>query len=98
MKKTDFIKEFFIFAVCFLCANIFAVFIYAQFYTYILRAFGIDGYAEHIAYFAGLLVSYFHMMCVFCMVIQLHGKDFLRADAKFFVRLNFGLLTQCFFL
>ena len=26
------------------------------------------------------------------------GKDFLRTDAKFFVRLNFGLLTQCFFL
>lgn len=97
MKKTDFIREFFIFAVCFLCANIFAVFIYAQFYTYILRAFGIDGYAEHIAYFVGLLVSYFHMMCVFLYGDTAARKRFFACGCKIFHSAEFWLANSVFF-
>jgi hypothetical protein len=75
----------------------FAVLIYAQVYTYILRAFGIDGYAGHIAYFAGLLVSYFHMMCVFMYGDTAARKRFFACGRKIFRSAEFWLANSVFF-
>ncbi len=97
MKNINFIKQICLFAACFLCANLFAVFIYAQVYTYILRVFSIGEYAGHIAYLAGLLVSYFHMMCVFTYGNSGARKNFFEKRQKILSSLDFWVANAMFF-
>ncbi|MBQ8403341.1 MAG: hypothetical protein IJX55_02820, partial [Clostridia bacterium] len=97
MKKTDFIKQIFLFAICFFFANIFAVFIYAQVYTYILRAFGIGEYAGHIAYCAGIFVSHFHMAYIFIYGNSAARRNFFEFKRKIFRSPFFWVANAVFF-
>ena len=82
---------------CFLFANLFAVFIYAQFYTYVIRAFNMGEYAGHIFYCGGILVSYFHVMYIFICNSNFMRRRFFENGVKILFSPGFWVGNAVFF-
>ena len=93
MKKAEYIKCIFGSAASFIFSNIFSVLIYAQIYTYVLLAFGIDGYVCHLIYCAGMLPGYFHSIYIFAYNSEkvrtwkeiIFSPDFITANTVYLI-------------